>query len=84
MTGKRTRRAAEAAIEAAGGLASQGGLQHVLGLSRAWMAELVRREDFPAPLWLAEGNGSHRKVWLLGEVVDYMDAHGFRHDGGQA
>lgn len=77
MTGARTRRAAEAAIDAAGGLCSQGGLQDALGLSKAWMAELVRRPTFPPPLQLREGKGKTRNVWLYAEVLDWMVMQGF-------
>jgi predicted DNA-binding transcriptional regulator AlpA len=72
MTGRRTRLAVEATIEAGGGLFTQGGLQHQLGYSRAWMSTLVRMEGFPAPLVLHEGNGTTRNVWVLAEVMDWM------------
>jgi len=58
------------AIDAAGGLFTQAGLAHRWRVSKAYISDVVRREDFPAPVAVLD---DERNVWTGKEADTWRE-----------
>ena len=57
------------AIKAADGLFTQAGLSRRWKVSKAYVSEVVAREDFPAPVTAVDGDGQY--VWAGSDADEW-------------